>query len=107
LVCPAKYRKKIFTKEVSNSLKNVCKKIGEAYELLYFEIGLDEDHTHFLIQSIPPIDPKKIVRITKSITARELFKIHPQIRKELWVGGFWKSGYFISAVGKKGNESVI
>ena len=107
MVCPAKYRKKIFTKSVSNSLKNVCKEIGENYELIYLEIGLDEDHAHFLIQSIPPYDPTKIVRITKSITARILFKLHPEIKKELWGGNLWTSGYYINTVGKNGNEEVI
>ena len=107
LVCPAKYRRKVFTKEVSNSLKNICKRIGESYELTYLEIGLDEDHAHFLIQSVPPMDPTKIVRITKSLTARHLFKLHPEIKKQLWGGNFWTSGYYINTVGKQGNESVI
>lgn len=107
LVCPAKYRRKVFTKEVSNSLKNVCKRIGELYELIYIEIGLDEDHAHFLIQSVPPMDPTKIVRITKSLTARHLFKLHPEIKKQLWGGNFWTSGYYINTVGRQGNESVI
>jgi putative transposase len=28
--------------------------------------------------------PKKIVQIIKSITARELFAKHPEIKKKLW-----------------------
>lgn len=97
----------MFTDAVNNSLKKVCSKIGESYELIYLEIGLDEDHAHFLIQSIPPMDPTKIVRITKSITARELFKLHPEIKKQLWGGNFWTSGYYINTVGSYGNEQVI
>lgn len=107
LVCPAKYRKKVFTDAVNNSLKKVCLQIGESYELIYLEIGLDEDHAHFLIQIIPPMDPTKIVRITKSITARELFKLHPEIKKELLGGNFWTSGFYINTVGSYGNEQVI
>ncbi len=107
MVCPAKYRKKVFTDPVNNSLKNVCKKIGESYELIYLEIGLDEDHAHFLIQSIPPYDPTKIVRVTKSITAKEMFKLHPEIKKQLWGGNFWTSGYYINTVGSYGNEKII
>ena len=107
LVCSAKYRKKIFTEPVNNSLKKVCQTIGENYELVYVEMGLDDDHAHFLIQSIPPYDPTKIVRITKSITAREMFKLHPEIKKQLWGGNFWTSGYYINTVGKNGNEDVI
>lgn len=85
----------------------MCQQIGESYELIYLEIGLDEDHAHFLIQSIPPYEPTKIVRITKSITGREMFKRHPEIKKQLWGGNFWTSGYYINTVGKNGNERVI
>ena len=49
-VCPAKYRKKIFTVEVEESLIEVCKDIEEAYEIRFEEIGVDRDHVHFLVQ---------------------------------------------------------
>ena len=43
----------------------------------------------------------------KSITAREVFAKHPEVKKKLWGGEFWSDGYFVSTVGKHGNESVI
>jgi len=49
-VCPAKYRKKIFTKQVEKSLVEICKDIEEAYEIRFEEIGVDSDHVHFLLQ---------------------------------------------------------
>ncbi len=52
IVCPAKYRKKIFTKEVEETLKQVCIGISERYEMNFVEIGADKDHVHFLVQSI-------------------------------------------------------
>ncbi len=51
--------------------------------------------------------PKKIAQIVKSITAREIFKKCPFVKKELWGGEFWSDGYFIASVGKHGNESII
>ena len=71
------------------------------------EIGTDHDHVHFLVQSVPMYSPKKIVHIIKSITAREIFRACPEVKKQLWGGEFWTDGYFISSVGKHGNESVI
>jgi hypothetical protein len=47
------------------------------------------------------------VRIIKSITAREVFKRVPAVKKQLWGGEFWTKGYFISTVGRHGNEEVI
>jgi REP element-mobilizing transposase RayT len=43
----------------------------------------------------------------KSITAREVFRRHPEVKRQLWGGEFWTDGYFVSTVGKHGNESTI
>jgi REP element-mobilizing transposase RayT len=51
--------------------------------------------------------PKKIVQIIKSITAREVFKKCPKVKEELWGGEFWSDGYFVSTVGKHGDETMI
>jgi putative transposase len=51
--------------------------------------------------------PKKIVQIIKSLTAREIFRSCPQVKKYLWGGEFWTDGYFITTVGAHGNEQMI
>ncbi len=94
LVCPAKYRKAIFTDEVDHVLKDVCEEISKRYEISFIEIGTDKNHVHFLIQSVPMYSPKKIAQIVKSITAREIFKKYPFVKKKLWGGEFWSDGYF-------------
>lgn len=40
------------------------------YKIMFVEIGVDKDHAHFLIQSVPTISAKQIAQIVKSITAR-------------------------------------
>ena len=107
LVVPAKYRKEVFSEVVEKTLKEVCVGISERYEIHYVEIGTDEDHVHFLIQSVPGMLLSRIVGITKSITGREIFKRHPEVKKVLWGGHFWTSGYYMNTVGKHGNEKVI
>ena len=107
IVCPAKYRRAIFTQEVDEVLQNTCIEISKRYEIIFLEIGVDMDHVHFLVQSVPMYSPKKIVQIIKSITAREIFKLLPKLRKELWGGELWTDGYFVSSVGKHGDEEVI
>ncbi len=107
IVCPAKYRRDVFTNEVEESLKEVCIEIGKRYEINYIEIGADEDHVHFLVQSVPMMSPKDVVQRTKSITAREIFRRHPEVKKKLWGGQFWTSGYYMNTVGQYGNEKVI
>ena len=107
LVFPAKYRKKVFDEIIDITLKEICEEISSRYEINFIEIGNDEDHVHFLVQSVPTISLTKIVTIIKSITAREIFKKHPEIKKELWGGSLWTSGYYGNTVGQYANEEII
>ena len=107
IVCPAKYRRAVFSAEVDAKLKEVCAEIEQRYEITFLEIGTDTDHVHFLVQSVPLYSPKKIVQIIKSLTAREIFRSCPQVKKYLWGGEFWTDGYFITTVGAHGNEQMI
>ena len=107
IVCPAKYRRAVFTIEVDQVLKAVCLEIEKRYEIEFIEIGTDKDHVHFLVQSVPNYSPTKIVRVIKSITAREVFKQVPSVKKQLWGGEFWSAGYYISTVGKYASEEQI
>ena len=106
-VCPAKYRRAVFTAEVDAVLKDVCLEIAKRYEIGFLEIGTDHDHVHFLLQSVPTYSPTKIVRTGKSITAREILQRVPAVKQQLWGGAFWSSGYFINTVGRHGSEAVI
>ena len=107
IVCPAKYRRAVFSAEVDAKLKEVCDEIQKRYEITFLEIGSEDDHVHFLVQSVPMYSPKQLVQMIKSITAREIFKACPEVKKYLWVGKFWSEGYFVSTVGAHGNEQMI
>ncbi|MEL7531755.1 MAG: IS200/IS605 family transposase, partial [Bacteroidota bacterium] len=106
-VCPIKFRRKVLTDPISASLKAVCLEISERYDVYFLEIGTDKDHVHFLIQSIPNKSPSKIMKMVKSLTAREVFKRHPNFKREMWGGKFWSSGYYVNTVGQHANEAVI
>ena len=106
-VCPAKYRRVIFDDSVDKIIVQTCEEISKRYDINIIEIGTDGDHIHFLIQSIPIMAPTEIVRIITSITAREIYRLYPKIKKKLWGGNIWSAGYFVSTVGVKGNEEQI
>ena len=106
-VFPAKYPRVVFSPEVDKSLKETCLELSKRYQIYFLEIGTDKNHVHFLLQSVPTYSPTRIVTIIKSITAREIFRIHPQIKKQLWGGEFWSDGYFVNTVSKFGDESTI
>jgi REP element-mobilizing transposase RayT len=107
IVCPTRYRRAVFAATVDAKLKEICAEIQKRYEITFLEIGTDDDHVHFLVQSVPMMSPKEIVQIIKSITAREVFKALPEVKQYLWGGKFWSEGYFVSTVGAHGNEQMI
>ena len=107
LVFPAKYRKAVFDSIVDQELKTVCLEIEDRYQIKFLEIGTDNDHVHFLVQSVPTYSVTKLVTMIKSLTAREVFKRCPQVKKQLWGGEFWSDGFFASTVGKHGDEQMI
>ena len=107
LVFPAKYRRAVFDKGVDRALTEVCIEIERRYQIQFLEIGTDEDHVHFLVQSVPSYSVTKLVTMIKSVSAREIFKKCPHVKRQLWGGEFWTDGYFASTVGKYGNESMI
>jgi REP element-mobilizing transposase RayT len=106
-VCPAKYRRSVFSKEVDETLKEICLEISKRYEIEFLEIGTDKNHVHFLVQSVPSYSPTKIIQTIKSITAREILAKHPEVKKKLWGGQFWSDGYFVNTVSKFGSEATI
>ena len=107
LVFPAKYRRKVFSQGIEETLVNVCIEISQRYEINFLEIGNDEDHVHFLVQSVPKMTVTRMVQIIKSITAREVFAKHPEVKKQLWGGNLWTSGFYANTVGQFANEEII
>ena len=97
----------MFDQKADKELEKICLEIEKRYEVKFLEIGTDADHVHFLVQSVPMYSVTKIVKMVKSITAREIFKNCPHVKKLLWGGEFWTDGYFASTVGRHGDENII
>ena len=67
----------------------------------------DDNHVHFLLQTVPMYSPSRLSQVVKSITAREMFRRVPEVKKKLRGGEFWTKEYFINTDGKHVNEEVI
>jgi REP element-mobilizing transposase RayT len=97
----------VVSETVDKTIKSTCEELEKRYEMRFLEIGADKDHVHFLIQTTPKRSASQIIRIVKSITAREVFAKHAEVKQKLWGGEFWSDGYYVSTVGKSANETVI
>ena len=107
IVFPVKYRKVLLDVKVEEIIKESAIGIGERHAIEMEALGMDGDHVHLLCGAHPKVAPGKIVQIFKSITAIEIFRKMPEVRKALWGGEFWSDGYYVATVGEKGNWTVV
>jgi putative transposase len=107
LVFPVKYRKALLKGEVVEVIRQVSQEIAERYEVEMERVGCDLNHIHVLCGAHPKYAPGQIVRLFKSISAREIFRRVVGLRQELWGGEFWSDGYYVATVGERGDWSVV
>jgi len=107
IVFPVKYRKALVDTEVTAIIQETAEGISERYAIEMEAIGCDKDHIHLLCGAHPKVAPGRIVQIFKSITAREIFRRKPFVKKELWGGEFWTDGYYVSTVGERGDWDTV
>jgi|SRR3989339_1717341 len=107
LVWIPKYRKNILGGEVSGYLKEVIKKISEEYGFEIDTMEVVEDHVHIFLIAPPRYSPAQLVQMIKSISAKEVFKKFPELRKQLWAGELWNDGYFVRSVGDEVTADII
>jgi putative transposase len=107
-VTPVKYRKAIFGRlDREQTIRIVSKEIEERYSFIFEKVGIDTDHVHYVINAAPKFSPSGIIRIIKSLMAKELFRHHPDLKKELWGGELWTDGFYVATVGEGGSLDVI
>ena len=107
VVFPVKYRRALLDTEIEEIIKETAEGISERYSIEMEAIGCDKDHIHVLCGAHPKIAPGRIVQIFKSITAREIFRRKPSVKKSLWGGEFWSDGYYVATIGERGNWGAV
>ena len=107
IVFPIKYRKALITPHIDRAIQEIAHNIADRYDIDFENIGTDGDHIHILCSFKPSYSGADVVRIFKSITARELFKQFPELRKELWGGELWSDGYYIATVSERGGIQQV
>jgi putative transposase len=79
----------------------------ERYAIEIHTVGFDKNHVHILCRFLSKYSGGQVIRLIKSITAREIFRQAPEVKKELWGGEFWTDGYYIGTVSGRGDKRVI
>ncbi len=102
-----KYRKMILREDISKRLEEVIREVANVYEFDIERMAIVEDHLHIFLGAAPKYSPGEVVRILKSKSAKAIFREFPEVREELWGGGFWSDGYFVRSVGDEVTAEVI
>ena len=102
-----KYRKSLFVKKVEDVIVESMKGFKERYAIEIQTVGFDRNHVHVLCRFLPKYSGGQVIRLLKSITAQEVFRMMPEIKKELWGGEFWTDGYYIGTVSGRGDRRII
>jgi putative transposase len=102
-----KYRHKIFEEPYRSELKSIIHKIAYDYDIDVVELEVPTDHIHMVVRSESKDSPSGVMQIIKRISAREFFKLRPEIKKKhFWGGKLWTQSYFVETIGNA-NEEVI
>lgn len=105
--CP-KYRKDIFREEtIRGRTEQLFQKVGEEFDIEIVEMEISPEHIHLMVSFPPKRGIGEVVRIFKSIVARELFREFPSLKRRLWGGELWEDGYFARTVGDRMTSEVI
>jgi putative transposase len=107
LVWAPKYRKWILRGDIQRCVEGVIQEIAENHEFEIDELEVAKDHVHIFLSFAPRYSISRVVGIIKSISAKEVFRQHPEVKRELWAGEFWEDGYFVRTVGDKVTDEMI
>ena len=103
--CP-KFQYKILDKyelRLKEILYNICSKYH--YEISAIEVM--PDHVHILLSAPHTVAPCDIARTLKSVSAIELFKKYPSLKRfYAKCGQLWSDSYYIGTVGNTNKEII-
>ena len=102
-----KYRHKVFVEPYREAMKAIIRKIGYDYNFDIQELEIPEDYIHMVLKGEPKLAPSQVMQVIKSISAREFFKLYPDIRKRyFWGGKLWTQSYFVETIGNANEETI-
>jgi len=103
--CP-KYRKQVLVGEVAQCVETEIKRLCEENQWKIGAVNVQEDHVHLFLSTPPSTAPSLIANTLKGITARQVFKRFPDVKKQVGGGSFWSRSYYVGTVGDMTEQTV-
>ena len=106
IIFVTKYRRNVLTKQIRQECIDLMHNLSADSDYRIIEANGEEDHIHLLIEATPLTDIPSTIKQLKGVTARLLFKDHPEIKKQLLGGHLWSPSYFIATVSVRTSEQI-
>ena len=106
LILVVKYRRQVFTDEISNRAKEIFEYIAPNYKIELIEWNHDTDHIHVLFKGQPKTEISKFINAYKSASSRLLKKEYPTIQQQLWKEMFWSRSFCLLSSGGAPIETI-
>src|SRR3989442_15409999 len=103
--CP-KYRKQILVGDVAQFIEAEIRRLCEENKWSIGALNVQEDHVHLFLSALPSMVPSLIANTLKGITARQVFKRFPSVKKQLGGSSFWSRSYYVGTVGDMTEATV-
>ena len=99
LVLVVKYRRNVFTSEISTYTKEVFIRISKSYNIFLEEWNHDSDHVHIMFKAHPNSELSKFINAYKSASSRLIKRDFPEVRQKLWKEMFWSRSFCLLTTG--------
>ena len=106
LVWCTKYRKKVLKNGIDTECKEMLQNLAEEYKFQILAMEVMPDHIHLLVDCKPQFYISDMIKIMKGNLARQMFLLHPELKKELWGGHLWNPSYYAVTVSDRSREQV-
>lgn len=106
IVWCTKYRRPVLRNGADEDCRAKLKALAEEYGFAITAMEVMPDHVHLLVDVSPQFCIPDMIRILKGGVARELFLLHPEMKKELWGGHLWNPSYCIVTVSDRSRAQV-
>ncbi len=99
LILVTKYRREVFTDDISNRAKEIFENIATNYHINLIEWNHDSDHVHILFRSHPKTELSKFINAYKSASSRLIKQEFESVRNKLWKSYFWSQSFCLLTSG--------
>ena len=99
LILVVKYRRKVFSDEMSDFAKDIFIRIAKVYNITLEEWKHDRDYVHIMFRAQPKTEMSKFINANKSASSRLIKKKFPDVRQKLWKEMFWSRSFCLLTTG--------